>query len=189
MRWTHQSSFAGASSGEGFAGEGSSSSASLASMVKRRRSRSWASGAGLTLIATTRSSSEAPSRLFCFVLRVASFKVVARVASAWARPSGRDWLDGRPPVLHISVDDRRTERYPLRGAYTGVMVGRSRRRRGCRSPVELNANSFISLRVAPNHGLARVPKECEHRESGSEPAIGPHKVVTAFKPIRKRPPR
>ena len=74
LRGTHQSSFAGSSSGEGFAGEGSSCSASLASMVKRRRSRSWASGAGLTLIATTRRSSEAPSFLFCSFVRVASFK-------------------------------------------------------------------------------------------------------------------
>ena len=49
------------------------------SRVKRRRSRSWASGAGLHLTAATRSSAEALRRFSGFVRLVASLKIAALV--------------------------------------------------------------------------------------------------------------
>ena len=69
-----QSSFAGSSSGEGGAGEASSLSASLTSMVKRRRRRSWASEPGLKWIPATLRSEESLPEQIGLVWLLASFK-------------------------------------------------------------------------------------------------------------------
>ena len=86
------------------------------SSVKRRRRRSWASGAGLQLIATTRNSPASLSGDFRLVWLLESFKLPlsSRLACARLGRCRRDTQRANADPA-TSVEAGRAERYPLEG--------------------------------------------------------------------------
>ena len=86
------------------------------SKVKRQRSRSWASGAGLQLIATTRSSPGALSPSFDCARLLASFKSMLSSHSPALDPADAGRTRKANASAATSVASGGVEGYPLKGA-------------------------------------------------------------------------
>ena len=89
---------------------------SSSSRVKRRRSRSWASGAGLQLIPTTRSSPGALSPIFDCARLLASFKSMLSSHSPALDPADAGRTRKANAGAATSVASGGAERYPPEGA-------------------------------------------------------------------------